>query len=123
MKTKITIKSIRNDSRAKIAVRYCELQDILDVIERTGYHASRLYGWNFDVYAMPSAIISTGYRRMPGVLASHEACKHASAAFAAWRDAHPAAAWDELQRAACDVLDSFCREVLPPETHTLTAAD
>lgn len=111
MKPQITIKSIRNDSRAKIALGYCDMQSVLNYCTPEGYSAG-IYGWNFDVYGTDTAVITTGYRYMVGKLAPDEAVAHASAAFAAWRDAHPTATYTELQRAARDVLDSFCREVL-----------
>ena len=122
MKYKITIKSIRNDSRAKISVRYGDLQNVFRCFDFVRYSAG-VYGWNFDVYDTATAVITTGYRYTVGKLAPAEAVAHADAAFTAWCDAHPAATRYELRRAAGDVLDSFCREVLTPETHTLTAAD
>lgn len=122
MKYKITIKSIRNDPRAKISVRYGDLQNIFRWYGFQRYSAG-VCGWNFDAYYTSTAVITTGCRYMVGELAPAEAVAHAEAAFAAWRDAHPAATRYELSRAAGDVLDSFCREVLTPETHTLTAAD
>lgn len=122
MKYKITIKSIRNDPRAKISVRYGDLQNIFRCFEFVRY-SSGVYGWNFDAYYTSTAVITTGYRYMVGELAPAEAVAHAEAAFTAWCDAHPAATRYELCHAAGDVLDSFCREVLTPETHTLTAAD
>lgn len=115
MKTKITIKSIRNDSRAKIALGYCDMYDVLHLLSPAGYSAG-VYGWNFDVYYTSTAVITTGYRYTVGKLAPAEAVAHANAAIAAWRDAHPSATCAELRSAARDVLDGFCREVL-------TAAD
>lgn len=115
MKTKITIKTVRDDPRAKIAVGYCELQDVLYWLIPEGYNAG-IYGWNFDAYGTDTAVITTGYRHMVGKYASAEAIDHANAAFAAWRNAHPSATCAEIRHAARDVLDSFCREVL-------TAAD
>nr|DAV88611.1 MAG TPA: hypothetical protein [Caudoviricetes sp.] len=115
MKTKITIKTVRDDPRSKIAVGYCELQDVLYWLIPEGYNAG-IYGWNFDAYGTDTAVITTGYRHMVGKYASAEAIDHANAAFAAWRNAHPSATCAELRSAARDVLDSFCREVL-------TAAD
>lgn len=63
--TKVT----KNNIHAPIIFKagYCELYYLLHGagLERDGYN-SGIYGWNYDVYYISQAAITTGYRNMPG---------------------------------------------------------
>jgi hypothetical protein len=65
MKTKTTIKAIRNNSGKILSIGYCGAQFLLRGHEPVAY-TSGIYGWNFDVYRVDGVTICTGYRGMPG---------------------------------------------------------
>ena len=67
MKTKTTIKNIRNFWSKKFYCGYCDLQYIMRGEEPTYYNAG-VYGWNCDIYCDfgRDIAITTGYRNMTG---------------------------------------------------------
>lgn len=67
MKTKTTMKWIRNNFSCRWFVEYAELQNIFHSREADYYNAG-VYGWNCDVYVdyATDTAISTGYRNMAG---------------------------------------------------------
>lgn len=67
MKTKTTIKSIRNSYKNIYYCGYCDLQDIMRYREPNFYNCG-VYGWNCDIYVnfMKDIAITTGYRNMTG---------------------------------------------------------
>ena len=67
MKTKTTIKNIRNNWDKVFYCGYCDLQDIMRYEEPTYYNCG-VYGWNCDIYTDFSRdiAITTGYRNMAG---------------------------------------------------------
>ena len=67
MKTKTTIKNIRNNWRKVFYCGYCDLQYIMRGKEPTYYNAG-VYGWNCDIYCdfKRDIAITTGYRNMTG---------------------------------------------------------
>lgn len=58
-------KQVRAWSGPKLAIGYCDLQNLLHYTSKTGYTYG-VYGWNFDVYCVGDVTITTGYRRMIG---------------------------------------------------------
>lgn len=73
MKTKTTMKSIRNNWRNIYQCDYCKLQNIMYGRE-PNYYTSGVYGWNCDVYC-DNVAITTGYRGMTGKHISTEIIK------------------------------------------------
>ena len=76
MKTKTTIKYIRQNWKNLYRCGYCDLQDIFRYEEPTYYNAG-VYGWNCDIYTDFSRdiAITTGYRNMTGKMIPHELIK------------------------------------------------
>ena len=76
MKTKTTIKSIKNNYTKIFRCGYCDLQDIFKYTDATYYNAG-VYGWNCDIYTdvARDVAITTGYRNMAGVLIPDELIK------------------------------------------------
>jgi hypothetical protein len=71
MKYKTTAKAIRNDSRASIAIGYCDACYLLQHRKAEAYTCGQ-YGWNFDVYRVENVYICTGYRGMVGIKADYD---------------------------------------------------
>jgi hypothetical protein len=65
MKTKTTIKAVRQSGGKILSIGYCGAQFLLRGHEPVAY-TSGIYGWNFDVYRVDGVTICTGYRGMPG---------------------------------------------------------
>ena len=67
MKTKTTMKLIRNNWKNIYQCGYCELQNIMNGIEPDHYTCG-VYGWNCDIYCNfeYDIAITTGYRGMTG---------------------------------------------------------
>ena len=77
MRFKTTARAIREGYGRILRVGYRELQSLFSCESPIAY-ASGVYGWNFDVYAVPDydgACICTGYRGMPGVDIPYELAK------------------------------------------------
>lgn len=76
MKTKTTIKSIKNNYSKIFCCGYCDLQDIFKGSAPTYYNAG-IYGWNCDIYVDDSkgVAITTGYRNMAGISIPDELIK------------------------------------------------
>lgn len=66
-KTKITMKSIKNNWRNIYSCGYCDLQYIMKYNE-PAFYTSGVYGWNCDIYVdyAKDIAITTGYRGMTG---------------------------------------------------------
>jgi hypothetical protein len=88
MKTKTTIKAIRNNSGKILSIGYCGAQFLLRGHEPVAY-TSGIYGWNFDVYEIDGVTICTGYRGMPGRRVDSLA--------------------DVYDRKACEIVDDYKR--------------
>ena len=67
MKTKTTIKHIRQNYKKVYQCGYCDLQDIF-VGREPRYYNAGVYGWNCDIYCdiLRDIAITTGYRAMTG---------------------------------------------------------
>jgi hypothetical protein len=67
MKTKTTMKFIRQNWGNVYCCGYCDLQDIMKGKEPTYYNCG-VYGWNCDIYTniARDIAITTGYRNMIG---------------------------------------------------------
>lgn len=64
MKTKMTMKMVKNLFRKRIGIGYCEATYLLTYKEANAY-TSGIYGWNNDVYIIDRDIaIITGYRNI-----------------------------------------------------------
>lgn len=65
MKTKTTIKAIKERYGKIFYCGYCDLQNIMKYTEPTHYN-SGVFGWNCDIYTEYGIAITTGYRNMAG---------------------------------------------------------
>lgn len=76
MKTKTTIKYVKNSYSKIFRYGYCDLQFIMRGYDATYYNAG-IYGWNCDIYtdAVRDIAITTGYRNMAGIAIPDEIIK------------------------------------------------
>ena len=61
MKTKVTLKEIRNGYNTILSINYCGLQTLLNHKSPFAYNCG-LYGWNCDFYDVDGVCLCTGYR-------------------------------------------------------------
>ena len=65
MKFKTTRKAVVSMFPRCYRVGYCDLSHLLHYVSPVAYTCG-VYGWNFDVYNVDGAAITTGYRNMCG---------------------------------------------------------
>lgn len=112
--TRMTRTDVRNmaawTGKPVLDIGYCEMQNMLWGVERVGY-ACGVYGWNYDVFSVPGAIICTGYRAMPGRRPAVDARPYERRAEHATSE----------ERAA--ILEEFIRAALNQAPETVPSAD
>ena len=109
MKYKTTKKNIRNSESKIISVGYCNLQNLLSVVQPFAY-SSGTYGWACDYYTIPHEIcVSTGYSPI-GKEISYDFCRKYDKRAEQIR--HNSYNWDGEVKPALDaLLEEFSREI------------
>lgn len=112
MKTKTTIKALRNNYHC-LKLGYCALQQIAPaaLVEPTAYTIG-VYGWNFDAYIVGDIAICTGYRGMPGALVPSEVLAEYNARAAKLRAELCSASYTDAAQAFRALLAEFASAAL-----------
>ena len=90
-------------------VGYCDLQHLLHYVSPVAYTCG-VYGWNFDVYTVNGAAITTGYRNMCGKSIPHDLIREyeskAREIVNNW-----GISYDDKKAAVSSLLDEFMQKV------------
>lgn len=113
MKTKTTIKFIRQSYDNIFRCGYCDLQDIMKYREPTFYNFG-VYGWNCDIYTdyARDIAITTGYRNMTGKCIPSELIKKYSKIAKDIAENTKGAKFDEIMEALDQNRQKFFDELL-----------
>ena len=72
MSRQVTRNFIKEGFKNVIKVGYCELQDLLQLLN-CDYYTAGIYGWNADIYIIDSnTVIVTGYRAFGNIVSKYE---------------------------------------------------
>lgn len=112
MKTKTTIKSIKNNWANVYYCGYCDLQDIFRYEEAQYYNAG-VYGWNCDIYVdyARDIAITTGYRNMTGKRIPSELIKKYSDIAKEIAKSPFTKSYDEVKKALDENRENFLNEL------------
>ena len=112
MKTKTTIKSIKNNYSKIFRCGYCDLQYIFKYTDATYYNAG-VCGWNCDIYtdAVRDIAITTGYRNTAGVAIPDELIKTYSNIAKAIDENSFNKSYADIQKALEENKDKFLDEL------------
>ena len=61
MKTKVTLREVKNGYNTILSIDYCGLQTLLNYKSPFAYNCG-MYGWNCDFYDVDGVCLCTGYR-------------------------------------------------------------
>lgn len=112
MKTKTTIKAIRNAYGKIFYCGYCDLQDIMRGTKPQYYNAG-VYGWNCDIYTdyKRDIAVTTGYRNMAGVRIPDEIIKKYTEAAKKIAEDTKYSKYEEAKKALDENRDKFFEEL------------